>query len=252
MRPGSARSRRAANASSARERGEDRDVGDVADQVQTAAHAQHLEARRLDQREQLAPAEALHVTAEAPLPRAGAALARQPAPEAAWIALARDVCVQHAARDEHAPDLREHARRIVQVLEHVEQQDRVELAVARGQRVMGREPHVDFGRDARERRERAAAHVRPREREPGPRGAHGAQETPRAAAHLEDAAALGQKAQRFGEPVARDRAFPGMDRLLAPARRLVVEAVRPAHGPCVPAGSRRRSIRVLPMRVSST
>ena len=96
-----------------------------------------------------------------------------------------------------------------------------------------RESGFDLGRQARERRERAPAHVRPRELEPGPRRAHGAQEAPRAAAHLEDAAALGQEAQRFGEPMARDRALPRMDRLLAPARRLVVEAVRNVHGPCV-------------------
>jgi len=55
------------------EAGEDRDVGEIPDQVEAVAHAQDAKARRLDAAQDLVAPEALQVSAESllPAPRTG-------------------------------------------------------------------------------------------------------------------------------------------------------------------------------------
>src|SRR5207248_10129976 len=59
----------------------------------------------------------------------------------------------------YSPDLAQHCFRVIDVLEHVEDPDKIELAGGERRSFRGRDPEIDFFRPGAGRGDRAPAHV---------------------------------------------------------------------------------------------
>src|SRR5438034_10151637 len=87
--------------------------------------------------------------------------------EGAWLALEGQHDVKSTSRLQDAHHLAQHALRFIDVLQHIEDPDEIELAVPKRQSLRGRQPEIDALRGGACRRDRRMADVAPERLEVG-------------------------------------------------------------------------------------